>query len=186
MSRHLIVGLGNPGAKYARTRHNIGFMALERLAERHSIALTTQKFDGYYGMGRVGDQQVVLLEPQTYMNRSGGSVLGVARFYKVPPEQILVFHDEIDLDLGTLRLKDGGGHGGHNGLRDIASRLSTRDFKRVRLGIGRPQYGEVTDFVLGRFTGDEKPEVDELIERACDAAEVVLSDGLQIAQNRFH
>jgi len=186
MSRHLIVGLGNPGAKYARTRHNIGFMALERLAERHSIALTTQKFDGFYGMGQISGHEVVLLEPQTYMNRSGGSVLGVARFYKVAPEQILVFHDEIDLELGKLRLKDGGGHGGHNGLRDIASRMATRDFKRVRLGIGRPEFGEVTDFVLGRFTGAEKPEIDELIERACDAAEVYLTDGLQIAQNRFH
>ncbi|AWV89924.1 peptidyl-tRNA hydrolase [Bradymonas sediminis] len=186
MSRYLIVGLGNPGAKYARTRHNIGFMALERLADRYAIGLSTQKFDGIYGMGRVADQDVVLLEPQTYMNRSGGSVLGVARFYKVSPENILVLHDEIDLDLGKLRLKDGGGHGGHNGLRDIASRMSTRDFKRVRLGIGRPEHGDVSDFVLGRFTGAEAPDVDDLIERACDATELFLAEGLQAAQNRFH
>lgn len=186
MSRHLIVGLGNPGSKYARTRHNIGFMALERLAERHRMAPTTKKFDALYDSGRVGDQQVVLLEPQTYMNRSGQAVLAAARFYEVAPEQIIVLHDEIDLSLGTLRLKSGGGHGGHNGLRDIAARLSTRDFLRVRLGIGRPEHGEVTDFVLGRFTGGEKPQVDELIEQACDAVEIMLAEGIEAAQNRFH
>jgi PTH1 family peptidyl-tRNA hydrolase len=161
-------------------------MALERLAQRHRMAPTTKKFDGLFDMGRVGDQQVVLLEPQTFMNRSGAAVLAAARFYEVEPEQIVVLHDDIDLDLGKLRLKSGGGHGGHNGLRDIAARLSTRDFLRVRLGIGRPEYGEVTDFVLGRFSSDEKPEVDELIESACDAVEVLLAEGIEAAQNRFH
>lgn len=186
MSRFLIVGLGNPGDRYARTRHNIGFMALERLAERHGATVTTQKFDSLYDTARVGDTQVVLLKPQTFMNRSGQAVQAAARFYEVAPERIIVLHDEIDLGMGTLRLKVGGGHGGHNGLRDIIQKISTRDFMRVRMGIGRPEHGEVTDFVLGRFRESEVVDVDELIYRACAAVELLLAEGIEAAQNRFH
>lgn len=186
MSRHLIVGLGNPGPKYAKTRHNIGFMALDRLAERYGMAATNIKFDAHFDTGRVGEHQVVLLKPQTFMNRSGKSVQAAANFYDIAPDKIIVLHDEIDLKPAQLRLKSGGGHGGHNGLRDIIKMLGSRDFLRVRLGIGRPKFGDVSDYVLGRFTRIEKVDVADLIEDGCDAVEALLQDGLESAQNRFH
>ena len=186
MSRYLIAGLGNPGSKYAHTRHNIGFMALDRLAERHRVALASEKFDSRFDTGRVAGEMVVLLEPQTFMNRSGKAVQAAASFYDLGPEQVIVVHDEIDLPLGSIRVKQGGGHGGHNGLRDIVSRLSSRDFIRVRVGVGRPEHGDVTNHVLGTFSRDEETEVAEVIETACDAVETIVSDGVEAAQNRFN
>jgi peptidyl-tRNA hydrolase, PTH1 family len=186
MARYLIVGLGNPGPKYEGTRHNIGFMAVDRFARRHGMELNQQKFHGRYGKGHAAGQDVVLLEPQTYMNLSGKSVVPAAKFYDVGPESIIVLHDEIDLAPGVLRLKEGGGHGGHNGLRDIIAQLGSREFKRLRLGVGRPEHGEVTNHVLGRFRADETPAIDDLLERACDALEILMSEGLATAQNRFN
>ena len=186
MSRSLIVGLGNPGRKYEGTRHNVGFEALRRLADRFRLELSRSKFDGVYTTGLIAHQDVVLLEPHTFMNRCGKSVLAARQFYDVPGDQILVFHDDIDLDCGRLKIKRGGGHGGHNGLRDIISRIGERDFVRLRLGVGRPDHGNVTGHVLGKFTSDERPDIDEMIEEACDAVEIVLSDGVKEAQNRFH
>jgi peptidyl-tRNA hydrolase, PTH1 family len=186
MSRFLIVGLGNPGPKYERTRHNVGFMALERLARRHRLSLSSQKFDGRTDTGLIGDQKVVLLEPLTFMNRSGKSVAAAANFYGLADEHIVVIHDEIDLPVGRLRVKSGGGHGGHNGLRDIVAKLGSRDFIRLRLGVGRPEHGDVTNHVLGPFSSDDEREVDELLETACDAVEVVIQEGVSAAQNRFN
>ncbi len=186
MSRYLIAGLGNPGSKYDETRHNIGFMALERLAQRHRIVLTSTKFDSLCETGRIGDQMVVLLEPQTFMNRSGKAVSQAANFYEVDADHIIVIHDDIDLSPGTLRVKSGGGHGGHNGLRDIVAKLGSRDFLRLRMGVGRPEHGDVTNHVLGRFTREELTVVDEMVESACDAVETILADGLSAAQNRFN
>jgi PTH1 family peptidyl-tRNA hydrolase len=186
MSRYLIVGLGNPGTKYAGTRHNIGFVAVDELARRHRMSMSSEKFDGLFDTGRIGHEKVALLEPQTFMNRSGRSVQAAASFYDIPADRIVVVHDEIDLDVGTLRLKEGGGHGGHNGLRDIVQKLGTKDFLRIRLGVGRPEHGDVTNHVLGAFQKDEKASVDEMVTQCCDAIEVLLSDGLARAQNRFH
>ena len=186
MSRYLIAGLGNPGSKYAQTRHNIGFMALERFAERHRLSLAQEKFDARFDTGHVAGQKVVLLEPLTFMNRSGKAVGQAARFYEIPADCIVVLHDDIDLSLGRIKVKSGGGHGGHNGLRDIANRLSTRDFVRVRLGVGRPEHGNVTGHVLGKFDPEEAAEVSEVVEKACDAVETILSDGLEAAQNLFN
>ena len=186
MGRHLLVGLGNPGPKYAQTRHNIGFMAVERLASRWGLSLTREKFKGVYEVGLVGGVDAALLKPLTFMNLSGQSVQPAASFFSVEPEQIVVFHDEIDLPCGELKIKMGGGHGGHNGLRDIIARLGTRDFVRLRLGVGRPERGDVTNWVLGRFSEEERVEVEELIEEACDAAEMILGEGVAAAQNRFH
>ncbi|MFP4597595.1 MAG: aminoacyl-tRNA hydrolase [Persicimonas sp.] len=186
MSRYLIAGLGNPGSKYDQTRHNIGFRALERLAQRHRIALTSTKFDSLCETGRIGDQMVVLLEPQTFMNRSGKAVSQAANFYEVDADHIIVIHDDIDLAPGTLRVKSGGGHGGHNGLRDIVAKLGSREFLRLRMGVGRPEHGDVTNHVLGRFTRGEFTVVDEMVESACDAVETILADGLSAAQNRFN
>lgn len=186
MSRILIAGLGNPGQKYEGTRHNIGFAVLDELAGRYRLRLSQKKFSGVYTTGRIADADVVLLKPQTYMNKSGQSVLGARQFYDISAADTIVLHDEIDLDLGALRIKEGGGHGGHNGLRDIIKRTGDRDFIRLRLGIGRPAHGNVTGHVLGRFDSDEIDPMRELIEDACDAVEILLSDGVAKAQNRFH
>lgn len=187
MSRKLLVGLGNPGTKYEATRHNIGFMALDRLAERHGMRVDTSKFKGHIASGSISGQSVVLLKPQTYMNLSGDSVQKAASFYDVALEDVVVFHDELDLEAGTLRVKMGGGHGGHNGLRDIIQKMGGKDFGRVRMGIGRPNgRGDVTGWVLGAFAKSEEALRDEMIEVACDAAEAILQEGLLRAQNRFN
>lgn len=187
VSRKLLVGLGNPGAKYEGTRHNIGFDALDRLAQRFGIAVTRRKFNSFYETAVIQGEDVALLKPQSYMNRSGQPVQGARQFFNVPVEDLIVLHDDIDLEVGQLKLKVGGGHGGHNGLRDIIAKSGgEKGFIRVRLGVGRPRHGDVTDHVLGRFGADEQVEIDELIERACDAVELMLSDGVVAAQNAYH
>lgn len=170
----LIVGLGNPGPDYAATRHNAGFWWVDALARRAGVTLRAEgKFQGLAGRARLGGQEVWLLEPQTYMNLSGQSVLALAQFYKILPNEILVVHDELDLPPGVAKLKQGGGHGGHNGLRDIAARLSTPEFWRLRVGIGHPgQKNEVASFVL-------KPPLKEeaqLIEDSLWKAEGLIDD----------
>ncbi|MBA2660845.1 MAG: aminoacyl-tRNA hydrolase [Bradymonadaceae bacterium] len=186
MSRYLIVGLGNPGTKYEGTRHNIGFGLVERFARRHQISLTQTKFHGRYGTGSVGVHDLVLLEPQTFMNLSGQAVAPAAKFFDLDSQHIIVAHDELDLALATLRIKAGGGHGGHNGLRDIIARLGNPDFSRLRLGIGRPEHGNVTAHVLAGFRPDEQPGVDAMLETACDALETLLAEGMEAAQNRYN
>ena len=158
----LIVGLGNPGARYARTRHNIGFMTVEKWAAEHSSASPswTEKWKGQTtqvtiqgsSQGSGSGRRCVVLKPQTYMNRSGASVVPAAQFHRVPPAQIVVVHDEIDFPIGRLAIKQGGGHGGHNGLRDIVAQLGSAEFVRVRLGVGRPVHGDVADYVLSDLT----------------------------------
>src|SRR5690349_12637056 len=150
---YLVVGLGNPGSRYARTRHNAGFMVVDRLAERAG-AQFRNKYDGRFTEAQLGDARVALLEPETYMNLSGRPVQKAAAFYKLPPEAVIVVHDDIDLDFDRVRAKAGGGLKGHNGLRSLADSLGTRDFLRVRIGIGRPQRGDrrdVADWVLAPF-----------------------------------
>lgn len=186
MGPWLIAGLGNPGRKYAGTRHNIGFEALDRLADRYRLSLSREKFQGHVVKGRLGTQEAVLLKPMTYMNKSGQSVSAAQNFYDIALEKVIVFHDEIDLAPGALRLKFGGGHGGHNGLRDIVKHCGGRDFYRVRMGVGRPEHGNVTGHVLGRFESHERSDIDALIEDAADAAEILMEEGLGPAQNRFH
>jgi len=186
VSDFLLVGLGNPGAKYERTRHNIGFMVVERFARRHQIPLTQQKFHGRYATGIACGERIVLLEPLTFMNASGKSVAAAASFYGIDPGSILVVHDDIDLDFGTLRVKVGGGHGGHNGLRDIFDRLGSKDFVRVRVGVGRPRHGDVTNHVLSPFGEDETARVDGVLDDAADAIETIFEDGPEAAQNEFN
>lgn len=161
-------------------------MALDRLGDRHRIGLTQQKFHGRYASGIVCDQTVVLLEPETFMNLSGKSVGAAAQFYGLEPEQVVVLHDEIDLDFGTIRVKVGGGHGGHNGLRDIIEKLGSREFVRVRIGVGRPQHGDVTNWVLGTFSEEECAALDDVLDVVADAVETILSDGPEAAQNLFN
>lgn len=186
MSRYLVAGLGNPGRKYRDTRHNIGFMVADRLAERHRMRLSENKFNGQFASGRLAGQKAYLVKPQTFMNRSGESIGEAARYHDIPVEQIIVIHDDVDLDLGRLAVKVGGGHGGHNGLRSIVDHISSKGFVRVRCGVGRPEHGDVTDHVLGRFESSEMNIVDRVVELACDAVETILRDGPREAQNEFN
>jgi PTH1 family peptidyl-tRNA hydrolase len=184
MSRRLIVGLGNPGAKYLKNRHNIGFQVVDRLAEAGGIALSRSKFDGVYGTGHLDGHSITLLKPQTFMNLSGRSVAPACRFFDIEPENILVVHDELDLDFGTIRLKIGGGHAGHNGLRSIHADLGTNNYHRMRMGIGRPQKGSVSAFVLADFAmGDERDWLSDMLDRGVEAIRTTFREGTRAAMN---
>jgi len=185
--RFLIVGLGNPGPRYAATRHNIGFAVVDLLAERIGGRFKAHRSRCEILEGRLVGLPVVLAKPMSFMNESGGPVNAAARFFKTPVERIVVAHDELDLPFGTIRLKRGGGEGGHNGLRSTASALGSKEFARVRFGIGRPPgRQDPADFVLREFAGAERKELPYLIDRAADAAEALLVHGLEAAQNEFH
>jgi peptidyl-tRNA hydrolase, PTH1 family len=178
----LIVGLGNPGKKYEKNRHNVGFMAVDDLRASLGLADFREKFSGVWTKG----DDVALLKPMTYMNLSGDSVQPCAAFLKVKPADILVLHDELDVPFGEVRLKVGGGHAGHNGLRSMIERLGTPDFLRVRIGIGRPPpgfRGEVADYVLHDFDPIEKAELPDVLARALTAVKKVITDGPQAAMN---
>ena len=182
----LVVGLGNPGREYARNRHNAGWMVVDELARRHGGSWKS-KFNGQLSEIRLEGHKVALLKPETYMNESGRAVSAAAKFFKVEPDAVLVVHDEGDFDLGRLELKDGGGLGGHNGLRSIAQHLKTQDFLRLRIGVGRPERGDprpLADYVLADFAPhDDAPA---LIARAADAVEQLDADGLERAQARVN
>ncbi|MEM7627543.1 MAG: aminoacyl-tRNA hydrolase [Planctomycetota bacterium] len=183
----LIVGLGNPGTEYAKTRHNAGFMVLERLAHRHGLTGPKHKFHAGVLEGRINLHKVMLMQPMTYMNRSGLAVGEAAAFYKLDPEDILIVVDEVALDLGQLRLRASGSPGGHNGLKDLERALGTRDYPRLRVGIGpKPTRVPQVDFVLGRFTEDQLADLDPVLTRACDCIESWLEDGIEKAMTKFN
>jgi peptidyl-tRNA hydrolase, PTH1 family len=178
--------LGNPGPRYAGTRHNAGFLVVERLAERMGGRFRSRgRCDVLEG--RLVDAPVVLAKPKSYMNESGGPIVAVSRFYKVPVDRLTIVHDDIDLPFGALRLKRGGGDGGHNGLRSATAALGSREYARVRFGIGRPPgRQDPADYVLRDFSAAERKELGYLVDRAADAVEVLLSQGLEAAQNTFN
>lgn len=185
----LIVGLGNPGAEYSRNRHNVGQMVLDELAVRVGGTFKIHKTRAQVLEGRlgIGGPRVVLAKPVTYMNVSGGPVSGLARFYDIDPSRVVAVHDEIDIPFNTVKLKLGGGEGGHNGLRDISKALATKDYLRVRVGVGRPPGRmDTADFVLRDFAPAEKKELPFLLDEAADAVELLIRDGLTAAQQRFH
>ncbi|NUT34532.1 MAG: aminoacyl-tRNA hydrolase [Hamadaea sp.] len=189
----LVVGLGNPGPQYAGNRHNVGFMVAELLAKRvgGSFARKTRGGVAEVAEGRLGfgvdAPKLVLAKPLTYMNLSGGPVAALAQFYKVPPAQVIAVHDELDIPFGQLRLKIGGGEGGHNGLRSMTKSLSTKDYLRVRFGIGRPPgRQDPADFVLSDFSATERKELDYCVDRAADAVESLVVKGLEPTQNAYH
>lgn len=184
----LVVGLGNPGPDYAETRHNVGFRVVELLATRAGGGrFSKHRSNSDVLEGRLGGRRVVLAKPRTYMNVSGGPVAGLARYFSVAPADLIVVHDDLDLGFGVVRLKIGGGEGGHNGLRSISASLGTKDYLRVRFGIGRPPgRQDPADFVLKRFSGAEKKELEFATDLAADATEALLQDGLAPTQNRFH
>ncbi|WP_454084559.1 aminoacyl-tRNA hydrolase [Georgenia sp. Marseille-Q6866] len=190
----LVVGLGNPGPKYAGNRHNVGRMVIDVLARRAGSSLTSHKARAHVADARLGvlpggapGPRVVLAIPGTYMNLSGEPVSALLRFYDIPPERLLVVHDELDLPPSTLRLKRGGGEGGHNGLRSISASTGTKDYVRLRVGIGRPPGRmDAADFVLRDFAPAERPELLVTLEEAADAVEQVVIEGLEKAQLRLH
>jgi PTH1 family peptidyl-tRNA hydrolase len=182
----LIAGLGNPGPRHEGDRHNAGWMVVDELARRTGATFKA-KFDGKLGETRIGESRVALLEPETYMNESGRSISAAARFFKVAADDILVVHDDVDLEFGRLQARLGGGLGGHNGLRSIAQALGTQEFLRLRIGVGRPGRGDprdVADYVLAPFEPHEDRET--LVSRAADAVDAVVVDGLDEAQRRFN
>ncbi|MDT8421280.1 MAG: aminoacyl-tRNA hydrolase [Desulfuromonadales bacterium] len=182
----LLVGLGNPGNKYVGTRHNIGFMVAERFAERHRISLKKKGYQGIYGVGRAAAEETTVLLPQTFMNLSGISVNAAFQSLGVTPGDLIVVYDDLDLEFGWLRIRPEGGHGGHNGIRDICNVLGRKDFIRLRVGIGRPGHGNTTGHVLGRFAAEELKDLSMVVETAVDAIDAILGDGLQTAMNRFN
>lgn len=182
----LIVGLGNPSRKHARNRHNVGFMTVGRLAKRHGLTFARQKGKAQIAKGGIAERRVVLAKPRTYMNLSGESVTRLSRFFQVSPERMLVIYDDLDLPLARLRLRRGGGSGGHKGLKSIIERLGRQDFPRLRIGIGRPVHGDPVEFVLQDFTADEWIEMDVTLDRAVRAIEHWLVHGIDSAMNVFN
>lgn len=183
----LVVGLGNPGLRYAANRHNLGAMVTDLLAGRIGGKYKSHKGGADIVEGRLAGRRVVLARPRSYMNVSGAAVVNTARFFGVTPSDIVVVHDEIDLDLGVIKLKRGGGEGGHNGLRSISTSLGTKDYLRVRLGVGRPPgRQDPADYVLRDFGSAERTERDLLVERGADAVEDLLAKGLVATQNQYH
>jgi len=182
----LLVGLGNPGAKYALTRHNVGFMVAEKIALCHRIALKKKGYQGIYGVGRVLTQETTILLPQTFMNCSGSSVNAAYRSLGIDPGDLIIIYDDLDLPFGRLRVKADGGHGGHNGLRDIVAVLGRKDFVRLRVGIGRPERGDVTKHVLSRFDTNEQKLLPQLLDAVVEAVEKILLNGTTEAMNSFN
>jgi PTH1 family peptidyl-tRNA hydrolase len=185
----LVVGLGNPGAQYAGNRHNVGQMVADELAGRLGAGFKTHKTPSRVAEAflRPGGPKLILAKPNSYMNTSGGPVSALLKFYQVPVDRLIVVHDELDIPFDTVRLKRGGGHGGHNGLRDIQKAAGSPEFTRVRVGIGRPPgRQEAADYVLKDFSGTERPQLPSLLSDAADAVEAIASDGLVAAQQRFH
>ncbi len=183
----LIVGLGNPGRKYADNRHNVGFHVVDRLAAATDMRFDERRGRARLARGHIEGVSVALVKPQTYVNLSGEAVGAVARFFKVPPERTLVIFDDLDLPLGTLRLRPKGGAGGHRGVASVIAHLNTRDFPRLRIGIGRPPGRMPPEaYVLQDFRADEKPIMEQAYQRAVEAIRVALRDGFQIAMNQFN
>lgn len=184
---YLIVGLGNPGARYENTRHNVGWLAIDRLARRHGLTLSKVEHKAQTGSGLIVGRKAILAKPMTYMNLSGDSITPLAGFYKIPPERIIVLHDDLDIPFGTLRLRKSGSSGGQKGLKHIIERTGTQDIPRIRMGIGRPP-GRMNpaDYVLLPFKGDDAILAVEMVDRAADAVETWLRDGMDTAMNRFN
>ena len=183
----LIVGLGNPGDKYDGTRHNAGFLAVDALADKGRFRISRVKFKALTAQGSVGGQGALVMKPTTYMNLSGEAVGEAARFYHIPPANVLVISDDVDLPLGKLRIRTGGSAGGHNGLKSIIQHLGTDQFPRIKIGVGgkpHPDY-DMADWVLGKLRGEDRKVLDEAAERAAEAAACLLKDGAQKAMNRF-
>ncbi|MCD1146815.1 aminoacyl-tRNA hydrolase [Peptoniphilus sp. KCTC 25270] len=183
----LIVGLGNPGLKYRYTRHNVGFLTVDAIAEELNIPVKTIKFKGLYGEGRIGSKKVRLLKPETYMNLSGESVREAMNYFKIPPEEVLVLVDDIDIEFGSIRIRKKGSAGTHNGLKSIIYQIQSDTFPRIKLGVGQklPQQ-DLASFVLSGFSTDEGKVIEKTIETAKDAAIEIVKNGVDIGMNKYN
>ena len=181
------MGLGNPGAAYRLTRHNVGYMVVDRLALRHGISLDKQRFKSVFGSGKVDGRHVILAKPMTFMNLSGPSVRDLATSFDLDTEKVLVIHDDIDVVFGKIKIKEKGGDGGHNGVRSLIVAWGSDEFVRIRIGIGRPQMdNDVSAYVLGRFDAEQEKQLSDVISTAEHAVKTVLFEGVSEAMNRFH
>ena len=183
----LIVGLGNPGIQYEHTRHNAGFMVVDKLAGDFGISLNKNKFDVHFGRGVIEGHNVMLANPMAFMNRSGPPVQKLAAYFKIPSKDLVVIHDDIDLAFGRLKIKEKGGHGGHKGLKSIINAVGEDEFVRLRVGVGRSDSGrDVTDHVLGPFSSEEAGVLDTILNKARDAVLTILAEGSKVGMNRFN
>lgn len=185
---YLIAGLGNPGEQYAFTRHNAGFLALDEIASRAGIRVKSLKFKSLYGTGQIAGKKVVLTKPQTFMNASGEALRDAAQFYKIPMEKVIVLYDDISLDVGRLRIRRKGSDGGHNGIKSILYLTGSDQFPRIKLGVGKKPHPEMdlADWVLSRFTKEEGKLLEEAIDKAAQALELMIQDNTEEAMNRFN
>lgn len=184
----LIVGLGNPGAEYEKTRHNAGFMAVDLLADKEDFKFTKRKFNGVCGEFKLKDKRILVLKPETFMNNSGTAVAAAKNFYKIPLENIIILCDDMMLDVGKIRIRRKGSHGGHNGIRDIFQHLGTEEFARIKIGVGkkpRPDY-DVISWVLGKFPQELSEDLDKSIERSVKAIKEIISRGIDSAMNKYN
>jgi PTH1 family peptidyl-tRNA hydrolase len=186
MPTKLIAGLGNPGPKYLWTRHNAGFMVLDRFSHLAGIPLSRKNFSGLYGEGDLRGDRLLLLKPQTFMNLSGRSVAAALRFHKLSLQDMIVIHDDLDIPFGCIKLKECGGHAGHNGLRSLTQELGSGDFIRLRIGIGRPSHGDMADYVLNNFTPEEMAGLPRLLDGVVDALELLIAEGAPKAMSLYH
>ncbi len=182
---YLIVGLGNPGKQYEHTRHNVGFDCIDFISSRYNIPVNRTKFKGMYGEGFVENEKVILLKPLTYMNLSGESVKEIMDFYKINSENIIVIYDDVSLDVGRIRIRNKGSAGGHNGIKNIIYNLNTDVFPRIKVGVGQPTE-ELVSFVLGKFSKDERENLNKIIQISSDAVEAIVKDGINEAMNRYN
>lgn len=184
---YLIVGLGNPEEEYSKTRHNMGFNTLNKIAQKYNMQLNKNKFQGLYDSGIIEGKKVILIKPQTYMNLSGNSVKEIADFYKIEKENILVVYDDMDIEPGTIKIRKKGSAGGHNGMKSIIQMIGTEEFPRIRIGIGRPKHsGDEINYVIGTIPEEENRILEKGVEKAKDAAIEILKNGIDIAMNKFN
>lgn len=185
---YLVAGLGNPGREYAHTRHNLGFRMVDLLALRLKVEIAKPLFKAVIGRGLISEKTIILAKPQTYMNLSGNAVVDLLGWFKIPAERLLVAFDDVDLPLGSIRVKPQGGHGGHRGMMSIIEKLGTREFHRIRIGVGKPQNSdyEIADWVLGRLSEEEEILAKQALEKAVEAAMSVINEGSEAAMNKFN
>lgn len=184
---YLIIGLGNPEEEYSKTRHNMGFNTINKLAQKYNIKITKTKYEGLYETGEIEGQKVILIKPQTYMNLSGNCVKQFVDFYKIEKEKLLVIYDDMDIEPGTIKIRKKGSAGGHNGMKSIIQMLGTEEFPRIRIGIGRPEHnGDEINYVIGAIPKEEIPKLEEGTEKAKEAIIEILKNGIDKAMNKFN
>jgi PTH1 family peptidyl-tRNA hydrolase len=183
---YLIVGLGNPGAKYQNTFHNVGFMCIDFLSQKHNINVSKVKHKAIIGEGEISGEKIILAKPQTYMNLSGESVREIAQWYKIEPKHIIIMYDDINLEIGKLRIREKGSAGGHNGMKSIIYQLNTDEFPRIRVGIGKPGEKDLVDYVLSKVPSSEQDNLFETIKNAVGSVDLIIKGDMQGAMNRFN